>query len=123
MTIDETKQLLNRAGLRLTKDRCAILQLFATEQAWTVAQIHARLNAADLSTVYRNITTLTDKHLLNEVNVPGKETRYELANRPHHAHRSCDICGLTYCVPCPLQNLTDDHSLEIYSRCEKCRSK
>lgn len=113
-------RMLAANGLRNTADRRRILSLFMKDRAWTVAQIHADLADADLSTVYRNVNALVENGILQTVAVQGKETHYELASRGHHAHRICRSCGAAFCVPCPIGDVTDEHNLEIYFICADC---
>lgn len=120
MTDENTQKLLSVAGLRNTVDRRILLQLFDEQRAWTVAQLHNCMLNADLSTIYRNVSRLTEKGLLHEAEVRGKETYYELAGREHHAHSICQYCGLASCVPCPLKNQSKQHALEFYSTCDRC---
>lgn len=121
MTKLKAQKSLKQCGLRTTRDRCLLLQLFSENRTWTVAELHDRLPQTDISTIYRNVTTLTINKLLCEASVKGKEARYELADREHHAHSVCASCGTAYCIPCPLKNLNHNHSLEIYQICDKCR--
>ncbi|MBU0625499.1 transcriptional repressor [Patescibacteria group bacterium] len=120
MTSENAQKILTDTGLRNTADRRALLQLFDEQRAWTVAQLHNRLLRADLSTIYRNVSQLTNKGLLCEAEVRGKETYYELTGRDHHAHSICQHCGLATCVPCPLKNQSKQHALEFYSTCDRC---
>lgn len=120
MTDKDLTGILAANGLRSTTDRRRILSLFLKDRAWTVSQVHENLKSADLSTVYRNVNTLAEKGILRSVPVRGKETHYELAKRGHHAHRICRECGAVFCVPCPIGNATDEHSLEIYTVCAEC---
>jgi len=120
MTAENSKELLNRAGLRNTQDRHDLLGLFEEQRAWTVAQLHQRLPTADLSTVYRNVSALIEKGLLREAGVRGKEAYYELAKRDHHAHAICRTCGAASCVPCPIESLGQDHALEMFTTCSDC---
>jgi len=123
MTQMEAQTFLKKHGLRTTKDRCALLQLFAKNRTWTVAELHDELPHADLSTIYRNVTALIDKQLLSEAAVKGKESRYELADRKHHAHLVCGDCGTAYCIPCPIEKMNHEHSLEIFETCDDCRQQ
>ncbi len=120
MTETDLSRRLADNGLRNTADRRRILALFFRNRAWTVAQVHRNLKDADLSTVYRNVNTLAEHGILAPAPVKGKETRYELASKDHHAHRVCRYCGTAACVPCPVGDVSDDHNLEIYSVCAEC---
>jgi len=120
MTADDLAKMLSDNGLRNTADRRRVLALFMKDKAWTVAQVHECLEGADLSTAYRNVNALVEHGLLKMASVQGKETYYELARKGHHAHRICRRCGKALCIPCPMNNATDEHALEIYSLCADC---
>jgi Fe2+ or Zn2+ uptake regulation protein len=123
MTDVQAKQTLSHAGMRITKDRCAILRFLAQKRAWTASELHARLPNVNLSTIYRNLTAFTNKELLHEAFVHGKEIYYELSNREHHAHTICDSCGTAKCIPCPLNKINRDHSLTVFATCNQCRKR
>jgi len=112
--------MLSDSGLRSTTDRRRVLALFMKDQAWTVAQVHERLEGADLSTAYRNVNALVECGLLRMASIKGKETYYELASKGHHAYRTCRRCGKALCIPCPLNDASEEHALEIYSLCSDC---
>ncbi|OGL73939.1 hypothetical protein A3C96_02700 [Candidatus Uhrbacteria bacterium RIFCSPHIGHO2_02_FULL_60_10] len=120
---DRRNDRLRARGLRQTKDRHELLNLFAQKRAWTVAELHRRLADANLSTVYRNIQKMTAVGLIRPIGQTGAEARFELSDRPHHAHLNCDRCAATACIPCPIDNLTADHTLEMRGRCEECKDK
>jgi Fur family ferric uptake transcriptional regulator len=114
------QEILSEHGLRSTADRKRILSLFMNDRAWSVSQLHDSLKDIDLSTVYRNVNALTEKGILSETPVKGKESRFELNGKDHHAHRVCESCEGVFCVPCPLTGTRDRHNLEIYTRCSGC---
>lgn len=121
MTSTEIHDALNRTGLRNTKERCAILKCLSQPRAWTAAELHALMPEADLSTIYRNLTALSEKEILQPLKISGNETHYELAGKRHHAHSICPHCKKVSCIPCPVSNVGDEHSLEIFVPCEDCR--
>lgn len=115
----EVERDLGERGLRITKDRHAILKLFADRRAWTAAQIHKQLRGADLSTVYRNIRALEASGALAAAHVRGDEAYYELADLPHHDHLLCERCAAAECIPCPARKLAT-HRLELLGLCGAC---
>ena len=112
---------LSERGLRKTRDRHRILELFDEPRPWTVAQIHARLKGMDLSTTYRNIQKLVDEGLIVSVHGHESEHQYERSDRPHHDHKLCTSCKATECIPCPAPTLAD-HILELIGRCKACHT-
>ncbi|MDD5251996.1 MAG: transcriptional repressor [Patescibacteria group bacterium] len=111
---------LAKAGLRRTAGRHRLFALLDEGRAWTARELHARLREKNLATVYRNLQALLKKGLLTEVSLRGHEARYELAERPHHAHLVCGKCRRAECVPCPIR-LTASHHLELDGLCTACR--
>ncbi|MFH2062931.1 MAG: transcriptional repressor [bacterium] len=120
MDRDRAENILRQNKLRQTADRLRLLELIDPSRAWTAEQLHAELNDINLSTVYRNLTVLTESDVLNASSGRDGKTLYELADQDHHAHSVCDSCGLVSCVPCPLRR-SDGHSLELYETCDSCR--
>ncbi len=116
----ELDNLMDDRGLRKTRQRHRLLELIGEPRAWTAAELHERLKAANLSTVYRNVQELLRKGVLREVRLSGVEVRYEPADRRHHAHLVCGRCRRAECVPCPVR-LSQDHHLELNGLCSACR--
>jgi Fur family ferric uptake transcriptional regulator len=114
------EKLLEANELRRTKWRYLIMALFCQKRAWSVAELHRRLDAADLSTVYRNVHDLLRHNIISRVSLRGEEARYELSSLPHHAHLICQKCGRADCVPCPVK-LHSEHRLEMSGLCPACR--
>lgn len=110
---------LSSRGLRRTVDRHRILELFSEPRAWTTSEIAARLPGTDLSTVYRNIQTLSAERLVVRAHSHDAEARYESADRPHHDHLDCSRCRAVVCIPCPVPSLAA-HTLELAGTCESC---
>ncbi|MFM7330770.1 MAG: Fur family transcriptional regulator [Brachymonas sp.] len=84
-----------------------------------------------IATVYRNLRALVQDGLLQPVNLPGENTRYELAGHRHHHHFQCRQCQRVFDVhACPgdfaglaPQGFTvDNHDLTLYGQCKDCGS-
>lgn len=115
--IEET---LSANGLRKTKDRHKLIELFEQARTWSAAQLHAHLPKTDLSTIYRNLQHLLEKRLIREVHNHDTEAHYELSTRDHHDHLACKNCDVTECIPCPIKN-QQEHTLEILDLCSNCK--
>ena len=85
-----------------------------------------------IATVYRNIRHLVEEGWLEEVELPGKPNRYEMAGKHHHHHFHCKACDKVYDVnDCPgtFQELTpkgfklEAHELTLYGTCSDCVSE
>ncbi len=116
------EKTLRQAGLRKTTDRLHLLELIDPARAWTADQLFTELKKVNLSTVYRNLTVLTEKGILRSIIGHGGKTLYELAERSHHAHTVCHDCGQVGCIPCPLKD-SSNHLLEFYETCESCLAR
>lgn len=120
---------------RLTRARRAVLEaLFGAGRPVTVRELHARVTAVDLVTVYRTLAWLVKLGVAREVTaVPGAE-RFEPVNGQHAHHLHCDRCGRITSTPaCGVDRavfariLHDegfevaDHSLTFHGLCADCR--
>ncbi|PJE77137.1 hypothetical protein COV05_00815 [Candidatus Uhrbacteria bacterium CG10_big_fil_rev_8_21_14_0_10_48_16] len=114
-----TRNQLHSAGLRHTKDREQILELFESTRTWTAKEIHEALPHLDLSTVYRNLTKLVASGLVSDVHAHDGQSHFERAGVTHHDHRVCDTCDVIECVPCPIPK-QETHHLEFIGTCETC---
>lgn len=95
MTMDDRVQAfeaaLRRAGVRLTRQRAALLRVLAAANDHPDAtQLLARAQAAgagvSLATVYRTLSELEAQGLILKVSFDGEPARYEPADQHHHDH-------------------------------------
>ncbi len=91
LPIDETTDLIRRAGLRVTAQRQAIVSvLIESEDHPHAEEVLARAREHDASisqaTAYRTLSVLAEKGLLRTHTFDGGAARFELADRPHHDH-------------------------------------
>ncbi|WP_120502553.1 Fur family transcriptional regulator [Roseovarius sp. EL26] len=89
--IDNDDAVLRDAGLRVTKQRLAIMRvLFEAEDHPDAEQVLARARERDASvsqaTTYRTLAVLAEKGVLQTHTFDGGMTRFEVSNRPHHDH-------------------------------------
>ena len=82
---------LRRAGVRITRQRSALLQVLADAGDHPDAnELHARARALDpgvsLSTVYRTLTALEGQGVIHRHAFEGAPARFETADQPHHDH-------------------------------------
>lgn len=82
-----------------------------------------------IATVYRSVKGFIEEGWLAPVDVPGEPQRYEMADKGHHHHFSCDACGRMYdfhgCPPnieklVPAGFELGRHELFLYGRCPDC---
>ncbi len=135
----EFRQQLRHKGLKATKGRLGILNIFAREaKPLSIKQLQNRIGPSgpDTATLYRNAESLTAEGLLVKVNLGGKNSSYELAGRAHHHHLICKNCrkisDVTISIR-PALNLqalksakdfaaVTGHSLEFFGFCKKCQN-
>jgi Fur family peroxide stress response transcriptional regulator len=91
---------LQRAGLKLTPQRIAIVRLFAGNESHPTAQdlferLRATFPSMSFATVYNTLDTLARAGLAGIVRLPGRHggvARFDPNTGPHH-HAACDGCG------------------------------
>lgn len=133
----DIKLQLREAGLSVTAVRVALLNFFgSTQQPVSADQITDALRAKHLTlnrtTVYRELTRLVEKGLVEEVLLASRARVYEIA-QAHHHHAICTNCDAIKHVEIPekldtaerlLQKqhgfIVKRHSLEFYGLCQAC---
>lgn len=130
---------LKQYGLRLTKTRQAVLQLFF--------QMHTPLSAMHVlraleknavlvnkTTVYRELERLETAGIIFRIHLQDRREYYELHARPHHHHLVCLACERVEDVDIDDRWLIEKvatigkkihfsvlrHSLEFYGHCAQC---
>jgi Fe2+ or Zn2+ uptake regulation protein len=91
---------LQRAGLKLTPQRIAIVRLFAGNESHPTAQdlferLRTNFPSMSFATVYNTLDTLARAGLAGIVRLPGRRggaARFDPNTGPHH-HAVCDVCG------------------------------
>lgn len=89
--IKEYESALRRSGVRLTRQRRALLRvLAATDDHPDAATLLERAREAgagvSLATVYRTLSELESQGLILKVVFEGEPARYEPADQRHHDH-------------------------------------
>ena len=133
------RKYVQEKGLRWTKQRESILQVFLTsEKHLTLEDITLQAKkiyrTIDLSTVYRNMQILLKLGLAQEWKGTNDKTYFEHQyQHKHHDHMICEKCGSIVEFADPvieeLQEraakqagfMVTGHKLVIYGRCAKCR--
>ncbi len=85
------EQALRDAGVRVTRQRSALLRVIAAaEDHPDAAELHARAVTAgagvSLATVYRTLTTLQAQGVIDKLEFQGEPARWEAADQHHHDH-------------------------------------
>jgi len=87
----ELDQALRDAGLRVTRQRTAIVQVLADAEdhpdAHEVRRRAARIeDTVSIATVYRTLAALSEKGVVLRHAFDGAPARFETADAPHHDH-------------------------------------
>ncbi len=140
MTHENMQSILKTCGVKVTKQRIALLEIFTGEcEPISAEDIFATLKKRvkiDLATVYRNLLTLEKNGVLKRVDLRTGSQLYELAGHHHH-HVVCTHCGITeHFDICIADSVTKkvlesskrfksitDHALELFGVCNKCVKK
>ena len=135
----DPRAVLERSGLRVTRQRLLVLEALAGEpHDATAQQIHERLRGAGervgLATVYRTLGSLRDAGAIDALSHHRGETCFRLCSDAHHHHLLCSECHrVIELADCDLQDWLDevaaahgfvasDHQLEITGVCASCRA-
>ncbi|WP_411958112.1 Fur family transcriptional regulator [Paracoccus homiensis] len=94
MVQDRAQQLenaLREAGVRVTRQRAALLRIIAaSEDHPDAAELHRRAETAgagvSLATVYRTLTTLQARGVIEKLEFQDQPARWEAADQHHHDH-------------------------------------
>jgi Fur family transcriptional regulator, ferric uptake regulator len=85
-----------------------------------------------LATVYRFLKALARDGRVVSVEIPGQMPRYERADKGHHHHFLCRVCGAVFelerCLAgiktmAPPRFRVEDHEIILYGSCETCLLK
>ena len=137
-TIDETRQRLRDAGLRVTRPRVAVLRAVAGHPHADAGVLleATRVELPDVShqAVYDSLHTLTDAGLVRCIQPSGATARYETRVGDNHHHLVCRGCGEIVDVDCevgeaPCVLPDDDHGFSVdeaevvyWGLCPRCRA-
>jgi Fur family ferric uptake transcriptional regulator len=133
------REFLKEKGLKLTKERRAILkEIFSFHDHFDPEELLIRLrkkgSRVSKASIYRTIPLLVESGLIEEVIKVDKHAHYEHTyGHSHHDHMICMKCGKV--VEFYSQELEDlqerpckddgfkgiSHTLEIRGYCKKCR--
>lgn len=138
----ETKifqNFLRNKGLKLTKERIAVLkEIFSFHGHFEPENLYLRIRNSGLkasrASVYRTLNLLVESGLVEKVTRTERGNIYEHTfGHEHHDHMICDACGeIIEFYSEDIENLQNEickknnfkgvsHTLEIKGYCEKCR--
>jgi Fur family ferric uptake transcriptional regulator len=107
---------LEQRGIRITKTRKSILELFLqTEKPLSALELqsflHSNLQMVNKTTVYRELEFLLKQNIIASVFIDETQKRYELLG-DHHHHIVCRNCG-------DLEDIEIDNMENIFEQVEK----
>ncbi len=135
------RNFLGDRGLKLTKERIAILkEVFSFHGHFEPEHLYFRMkeggSKASRASVYRTLSLLVESGLVEKVTRTEKGTVYEHTyGHRHHDHMICGVCGkIIEFYSEKLENLQKEicasngfdgvsHTLEIRGSCQRCRKK
>lgn len=140
VTVNRWLDLLQSAGYRLTAPRRAIVELMAASQrALGPIEVfdlgRGEHPGLGLVTVYRTLEKLEELGLIERIHLPDGCHRYLRATKGHQHFLMCTTCGLVQTFDGDnLDSLTgrvatdtgyviNEHWLQLYGICPKCRKK
>ncbi len=85
------EEALREAGLRVTRQRAAIVQVLSeAEDHPDASEVHRRAREIDdtvsLATVYRTLATLEERGVIHRHVFDNATARFETTDAPHHDH-------------------------------------
>lgn len=135
-------QKLKTGGERLTPVRLALLDILSQKhEPQTTHELGAALAKrglhANKTTVYRQLETLEQYGIVQEINLADRAQRYELiAEEGHHHHLVCLTCGRIEDVAFATDIESQEkliwkknkfkvarHSLEFFGTCQSCQKR
>ena len=135
----ELRARLSGAGVQPTRQRITVLKALATEEHDATAQeIYARLRRrgerVGLATVYRTLSLLSEREVVDELAHRPSEMCYRVCSPGHHHHLVCDACHrVVELGDCDLDGwlrgvaaehgfVPTEHRLEVTGVCADCRA-
>ena len=133
-----TAELLRAQGVRVTSQRLEVLEELRREPDDVTAQmlwrrLRDRGSQTGLATVYRALSLLNEKGVIDALSHHGTELCYRLCNDTHHHHMVCSSCHRVVEVEqCGLEPwladvasrhdfVATEHKIEITGICGSCR--
>lgn len=139
--IDKFQAFLAKQGLKLTRERTALLrEIFATHYHFEADELLFKMKEKALkisrATVYRTLELLVKSGMVRRVHLGEDHYHYEhVRGDSHHDHLICTTCGtvIEFVDPelerrqrevCDRKKFTPTfHNLQILGVCESCRKK
>lgn len=106
MTAPAIERDLRSAGLRVTRQRVAVLQAVRAghhlDADQVIAQVRAELGSVSTQAVYDVLHVLTDGGLIRRIEPAGSSALYDERVGDNHHHLVCRRCGAVADVDCAI---------------------
>lgn len=135
----ENVDILIKAGLKITKPRSIILNIFRdTKRILNVSEVYEMCKDRgvniNLSTVYRICEKFSSKKILDKVISSNRINGYKISVTSHVHKLSCNSCNKIVEINCPFNILSEyietntgftltKHNIDISGICEECKNK
>lgn len=102
--IEQARNLLREAGLKITRQRERILEIFVqTDARLTADDLYLKLREQGedlgLSTIYRTLSSLADHQILERTELPGDTSQcFSLTHGGHRHQLTCVRCRKTILI-------------------------
>jgi Fur family transcriptional regulator, stress-responsive regulator len=100
----EPTDLLREAGLRVTKQRVAVVTALANAPHSgadaVLTDVRADVGQVSTQAIYDVLHTLTGRGLVRRIQPAGSSARYELRVGDNHHHLVCRLCGAVADIDC-----------------------
>ena len=138
MNCKNNKFNLKDLGLKVTKPRVAILELFSKKNTkhLSAEEVYELLKAnhhdVGIATVYRVLSQFENAGILLRLNFDGEQSYYELNDGKHHDHIICLKCNAVEefydeDIESRQEEIVNriggklvNHSMHLYIECKKC---
>jgi Fur family ferric uptake transcriptional regulator len=132
--MDKMQEILKNAGMKVTKNRLAVLDLLITsKKPLSVEDIFKKLKTADQVTIYRILNQFVLNDIVYQTDFRSGKAYFEFQDHHHH-HIVCKCCGdleeVEVCLPekfiekvqksSSKFKKVSDHALEFFGTCCKC---
>jgi Fur family ferric uptake transcriptional regulator len=88
-----------------------------------------QVDGIGVATVYRTVSAFLNEGIVEAVEISGEPVRYERADKGHHHHFHCDVCGRVYDIGecdenvrklAPPKFRVRSHDVTLYGVCAAC---
>ncbi|MCI0500988.1 MAG: transcriptional repressor [Epsilonproteobacteria bacterium] len=88
--------ILRKHSLKATPQRLTILQIISKYGHINIDTLYSKtkdqFSSISLATIYKNINSMIEVGILDEVKLPNAKSVYEVV-KESHAHLKCETCG------------------------------